>query len=129
MQLTLGRACIQVRKGQFKCRAIPMNMSNQRLHWVIKSKWTRAWKDEVQASLMLIKKPPGLPLEKANIKITLHVCHLMDHDGAYSAIKPVLDALTEQKIIIDDSPKYIELKVEQKKVAHKTEEKTEILIL
>lgn len=128
MQINLGRACIETWRGEFKCRSVPMNMSNQRMHWAIKNKWTRAWKDEVRAALMMIKKPKILPLKRANIKITFYACNLMDHDGAYNAAKPLLDVLKESGVIIDDSPKFIELKVEQIKVGHRIKEKTTILI-
>lgn len=134
MLLILSRACIQIRRGVFKCRSLPMSMSNQRIHWVIKSKWTRAWKDEVKSAIVIYygKLTEKIPIihtgQKTNIEITLFTCSFKDCDNAYGSIKPILDGLTESGIIIDDSPEYINLKVDQKKVKHNVEEKVQILI-
>ena len=131
--LTLGKACVQIRK-EWKCRATPMNMSNQRSHWVVKNIWTKAWKEEVATAVMVQKHywdkktQKALPFLKSKIVIQLSKSVLMDHDGAYSSVKPILDGLTEAGIIFNDSPKYIELEVKQIKIKQKSEEKTQILI-
>lgn len=128
--LKIGRACIEKRRGQFECRSVPMNMSNQRMHWVIRHKWMRAWKNEVLGTLKItpVKDRPDLPLEQPNITIEIQHLQFFDQDGAYNAVKPLLDGLKECGVIIDDGPQYINLKVEQKKVAHRAEEKTIIKI-
>lgn len=126
MLLILGRACIQVRKGEFRCRSVPMNMANQRVHWATKSKWTRAWKDEVQIAIAQ-NTEPKIKSKKPKVLIKLYQNKLMDYDGAYSSVKPVLDGLTEQGVIEDDGPEYIDLKVEQIQTKIK-EQRVEILI-
>ena len=132
MLLKLGKTCIEKRVGEYQCRSTPMNMLNRKMHWAIRSKWTHAWKDTVSIALApyktQIKVSEDYPLIKAKVTITLYTCRLMDYDGAYGSVKPILDALTENKIIMDDSPKYIDLKVLQIKVNRKSDERVEMEI-
>lgn len=126
----LGRVCVQKRKNEWECRSIPKNMSNARLHWAVKSKWTNAWKTAVMEQVALQRTKLGkLPIPYAKVTITFYATHLMDYDGAYNAAKPLLDALKSKDgagVIVDDSPKYIDLLVEQVKVRHKPEERVRI---
>lgn len=129
--LKLGQVCIG--KRVFKCRRIPYNQSNQRMHWAVKAQWTNAWKEEVFA-VWAHNRPKGikLPFVYAQICVVLYCVTLMDYDGAYTAVKPLLDALKVKDgigVIIDDSPKYIDLQVQQKKVAHRNDEWVEITIV
>lgn len=128
--LKLGQVCVG--KKSIRCRRIPHNMSNQRLHWATKSIWAKAWKEEVGwAFIAQRNKLWKLPLAHAHITINLHTTKFMDYDGAYTSIKPILDALKVNGgvgVIVDDSNKYIDLNVEQIKVAHRADEHVEILI-
>lgn len=128
--LELGQVCVGRKK--FVCRRIPMNMMNRKLHWAVKKLWTDSWKHEVEAQIMLQRrKLPKLPLPYAKITIVLKMIHLMDYDGAYTAVKPLLDALKDKGgagVIVDDSPKYIDLLVKQEKVFHRAEEGVTMLI-
>lgn len=132
MLLKLNRACIEKRVGEFQCRSTPMNMLNRKIHWSIRSKWTHAWKDQVSIALNNFRKEiksKKYPLVKAKVIIKLFTCSLMDYDGAYGSVKPCLDSLTENGVIMDDSPKYIDLKVEQVKVNKKCDERVEMEII
>lgn len=130
IKLILGQVCIG--KRVMKCRRTPFNTSNHSMHWGEKAQWTKAWKEEVWAQFMMQRsKLWKLPLKKASIVITIYTTHLKDYDGAYTSVKNLLDALKVNGgvgVIIDDSPKYISLNVEQIKIAHKAEEHVEILI-
>lgn len=130
IRIPIGQACIELKRGKFKCRAVPMNMSNQRMHWAEKSKWTKAWKEEVLSALKITvtQERPELPLDHPTIKIIFYHCKFFDKDGSYNAAKPIVDGLKECGVIEDDSPDHINLKVEQKKAATRQEEKTLILI-
>jgi len=92
------------------------------------------WKDEVAMSWMISKTNykkevlDQLPLKKSKVWIQFFAMRFMDYDGAYNAAKPVIDGLTKCGIIFDDSPKYIDLKVEQIKAKNKADERVEILI-
>jgi hypothetical protein len=108
-------------------------MSNQvGMHWARKAEWGRAWKEEVGYAFMLQRnKLWKLPLKYAHITINLYVTRYMDRDGSFNAVKPILDSLKVNGgvgVIIDDSPKYIRLEVEQIKVPHRQDEHVEIII-
>jgi hypothetical protein len=129
--LKLNQVCIG--KRNIQCRRIPHNMSNQvGMHWAKKAEWGRAWKEEVGYAFMLQRnKLWKLPLEYAHITINFYVTRYFDRDGSFNAAKPLLDALKVNGgvgVIIDDSPKYIRLEVEQIKVPHRQDEHVEIII-
>ena len=130
LHLKLGQVCINKNKREFVCRYIPLNTANRTMHWTMRSKWTNAWKAEVMAQVQLNRKNLKIPLEKAKIKIILNTARIMDFDGAYNSVKPILDGLKKGNagIIIDDSPKYIELEVKQIKVDHIKDQFVEIII-
>lgn len=128
--LKLGQVCVG--KNSVQCRRIPFNTANRQMHWAIKAKWAKAWKEEVGWAFMQQRnKLCKLPLKFAHITINLYTTRLMDYDGAYTAIKPILDGLKVNGgvgVIIDDSPKYIDLLVKQIKVAHREDEHVELII-
>lgn len=124
MILKLGRVCV----GR-EWRSIPKNMSNERLHWTIKNKWTQAWKQEVEEAFLEQGRLPRPRYDKSSVTVKFYACRQFDRDGAYHAAKPVIDGLTESGIIIDDSQEHIDLKVEQIKVNHKCDERVEIEII
>ena len=130
IKLVLGEVCIG--KRTIKCRRTPFNTANHQMHWGEKAQWTKAWKEEVWVQFVLQRsKLWKLPLKKASINITIYTTHLKDYDGAYTSIKPLLDALKVNGgvgVIIDDSPEYIDLLVNQVKVKHRNEEHVELLI-
>lgn len=128
--LKLGQVCVG--KKSIRCRRLPYNTSNQKMHWAARLQWTKVWKEEVGWAFMTQRhKFWKLPLPYAHIKINLYTTHFKDYDGAYTSIKPLLDALKVNGgvgVIIDDSPKYIDLDVDQIKVAHRIDEHVEIII-
>lgn len=129
IKITLGQVCVKKSGGKFECRRIPYNMANKRMHWAAKSKWTNAWKDEVTGRVMEARRKFGkLPLKMPHITIHLYAVVQFDYDGAYVAVKPVLDGLKMgyAGVIEDDSPKFITLEVKQIKVGKKVDERVEI---
>lgn len=128
MKIKLGKVCVGL---SLECRYIPHNFANKKMHWAKMHKWNKAWKDEVGWRIyenMKELRKLGLPLDKCHMTITLYATHLMDTDGAYRAVKPLVDAFTEQGIIKDDSVKYLILEVKQIKVNHLVEQHVEIEI-
>jgi len=114
-------------KGDWQTRKYPHNFSNVQFHWSLKHRWNKEWKEAVSTEVMLNRKKLGkLPLQGIpNIKVVFKMTQPFDLDGAYRASKPLVDALKIRDgcgVIIDDSPKDINLTVETKKVAHKAEE-------
>jgi hypothetical protein len=55
------------------------------------------------------------------LRITLRRTRLQDGDNAASGCKWIVDAIKRQRLIIDDSPKYIRLEVLQEQVATEAE--------
>ncbi|MFO8022444.1 MAG: hypothetical protein R6U65_08255 [Perlabentimonas sp.] len=111
-------------------RRVPHNMSNMRMHWAQKNRWKKLWQYEVEEKVMINRKQFGrLPLRKPTIIFTLQMCQPYDRDGAYHAVKPLLDALQVYKgidkagfpipgagVITEDSQDAIDLYVYTKKV-------------
>lgn len=93
------------------------------MHWALRNKWNQGWKEEVRVA-WAVARPRSFakPLEFSHIRVTLRVSRYFDHDGAYSAAKPLIDGLTEAGVIVDDSPKYVMLTVDQVIVFKKAEE-------
>ena len=70
-----------------------------------------------------------LPLLCPKVDILLYKVALYDYDGAYNAVKPLLDGLKIHGgagVIVDDSPKDIRLEVIQIPVKHRKDERVEI---
>lgn len=76
----------------------------------------------------------GLPGEKAGqgralLRITRYALCELDRDNLFGGAKPLIDCIKEAGLILDDSPKYIDLVVEQALVKNAAEERTEIEIV
>ncbi len=124
--IIINRVCLQNRT----CRYFPPNL-NARMHWRVRSDWTKAFKEQVWGALQekrngiweMLKARIGNPV----VSIIFYSCHLMDYDNSYGSAKPLIDALKGQ-VIDDDRPDKLTLYVTQKKVAHLKDQKTEIII-
>lgn len=125
--IRLGQVCIGQRT--FKCRRIPHNQ-NARIHWHEKSRWNQAWREEVYWAVRLMKRSlPKLPLEHAKLRITFFQIKTADQDNCYGSAKILVDALKVNGgagVIVDDSPKHVEIEVGQTKVSHMKDEHVEI---
>jgi Holliday junction resolvase RusA-like endonuclease len=109
-------------------RRIPFSL-NKRLHWGARHRWNKAWKESVEAGIWENKRKFGkLPIRYARISVTLSSIRLLDIDNAFTAVKPIVDALTEYGVIEDDCPDLIQLVVLQQKVAHRNDEKVTLRI-
>lgn len=85
-----------------------LRMSWPRRH-AVQTKW-RKW---VWATLHEHGRHPGKPLERARITINRRSTGQLDQDNLHGSVKPVLDALTYNDVIVDDSPNHIDLVVTQ----------------
>lgn len=112
-----------------KLRYTPFNTANRRMHWAANYRWKCAWEEETMWSIYLHKKKLGeLPLRKPRIRIVLKTIRLMDKDGSYTSIKPIMDGIVKAGVLKDDSLKYVDYFVEQKKVKHIKDQGVEIII-
>lgn len=110
-------------------RRIPHNMSNMRMHYMVKSRWTKEWKRLVEEAFLEQATLPRPRHDKSTVVVKFYSIRQFDRDGAYHAAKPVIDGLTNSGIIVDDSQDHIDLKVEQIKVNKKCDERVEIDII
>jgi Holliday junction resolvase RusA-like endonuclease len=54
-----------------------------------------------------------LPTRKMKVRIVSYRARLLDKDNLYSGAKCLVDALRRTRLIRDDSPRWLELEVEQ----------------
>lgn len=110
IHIKLGRVCIG--KRVVRCRTMPHspNYFNGK-HWAIKAAWRDAWKEEVWAQWNSVKdkyKEVVLPFKKAKLEIYVFYSGIaQDNDNLYGSLKPIIDALTDNNIIPDDSIEYL----------------------
>lgn len=127
IELKLNEVCTT----RTKCRYVP-HSPNTRMHWAEKHRWTDAWKEEVYYSWreheLYQEMKDELPMKKPIVFITYYTCHPMDRDNLYGSAKPVIDGLTEAGIIRDDTEDDITLKVIQKRISTKKEQRVEIKV-
>ena len=118
---------------RFTMRGVPKSHSNQRVHWAVQAADKKAWKEQTWFMGQSARVLAGWIMADARFKdrravtITLYRTRLLDTDNAFSSIKAILDGCKGQ-LIVDDSPQWCELSVEQVKVAHKPEERVEVLV-
>ena len=110
---------------------VPPSWQNWRGHW--KKTWSmkEAWR--VRANICandarnrMHWDKPGAG-EKASVVIVLRRVKELDHDNAYSSIKPILDGL-QDALIFSDAPSFCELSVKQERVKHYTDQVTLITV-
>jgi Holliday junction resolvase RusA-like endonuclease len=113
VHIKLGKVCIG--KKIVKCRNTPHspNYLNTK-HWAVRVAWKDAWKEEVWARWQEQKKKfegVVLPFPCANLQVWVFYSGIsQDTDNQFAAMKPIIDALTENKIIIDDAYQYLRIK-------------------
>lgn len=66
---------------------------------------------------------------RAYLRITSFTVKLKDEDNLTGGCKALIDCLKTLNLIDDDNPDALKLKVTQKKVAHRREERTEVKII
>jgi len=120
----------------FTIRRAPPSWSNRRGHWSTEYKAKRDWRELAwfgaasarvlcsDLSMRLVPDARAAP-EKRAVTIIVHRCQLLDHDNLVASVKPILDGLKGQ-IIVDDSPRWLELSVRQVKAPRRALERTEI---
>ena len=76
-----------------------------RLHWAVKAKEAKSWRNLV-AMATLGAKPPH-PLKSATLALTRYSTREPDFDGLVSSFKHIIDGLVDAGIIADDKPSVI----------------------
>ena len=91
------------------------NVLNKK-HWAVKRRCKQIWALLIRNQMRLKKIKECDIGEKFKLTIISYRKKLCDIDNLYGGgVKQLLDACSEEKLIWDDAPKYIDLKVEQHK--------------
>lgn len=69
-------------------------------HWRTKSNEAKKWKTLVR--ILVGRKRPAAPLEKAELTLTRYSSVRPDFDGLVGSFKPVIDGLKVAGVIVDD---------------------------
>lgn len=85
---------------------LPASLTNNgHGHWAKKHKQKRQVTDLVKFAIHMYR--PKKPLEKARVVLTRHSASEPDFDNLVASFKPVIDALVEAGVIIDDKSSVI----------------------
>lgn len=89
---------------------MPPNLANARLHWRAKDRKRTeffASCDWLQATKM-VPAPPAKPVERATLRVVMHLGAAMDTDNAMARTKWAIDWLTSRRYIVDDRQSVLE---------------------
>ena len=84
-----------------------------RKHWAVKIQCKKIWALFVRNQMRLKKVRESEVGEKFKLTIISYRKKKLDLDNLYGGVKQLLDACSDEKLIWDDAPKYLDLKVEQ----------------
>ena len=84
-----------------------------RQHWAVKRKSKGIWALFVRNQMKLNKIREAKEGERFKLSIISYRRKLLDKDNLYGGVKGLLDACIEENLIWDDSPKYLDLDVDQ----------------
>lgn len=70
-------------------------------HWTTRKRYADKWKRLVWAKVWHLKPPA--PLTKARVTLERHSPRKMDADNVRSSFKPVMDALVQWGVLLDDN--------------------------
>ena len=84
-----------------------------RKHWAVKRQCKKIWALFVRNQMRLKKVRESEVGEKFKLTIISYRKKKLDLDNLYGGVKQLLDACSDEKLIWDDAPKYLDLKVEQ----------------
>ena len=94
-----------------------------RMHWAAKKRDKQMYALLVRHQMRRRKIPPAKKT-KHTLTIISYRKRLLDKDNLYGGCKQLIDAMCDEKLIYDDSPEYLDLKVEQ----YKSKEETTMII-
>lgn len=98
-----------------------------RMHWAVRRRIKVSYMDELLVAIRESKYANRelLTNKKRKCHIISFRKRLLDADNLVGGLKPLIDCLVEWKLLKDDSPEFVELKIEQKKSKHP---RTEIIL-
>ncbi len=90
---------------------IPSGNVILRSHWAIRRRLLNTYEWRMLSIIGPLRV--RLPTKKMKVKIISYRARLLDKDNLYSGAKNLVDALRRTRLIRDDSPRWLELEVEQ----------------
>lgn len=82
-----------------------------RQHWAIKRRLRDTWEWEIKFIRLREKWPEASTKKK--VVITSYRKRRMDYDNLVGSLKICVDCLTRNKLIVDDSPEWVEVEYRQ----------------
>lgn len=82
-----------------------------RQHWATRRRLLTRYEWQIHSILGPV--PLKFPSRKMKVRIVSYRARLLDKDNLYSGAKILIDALRRSRLIRDDSPRWLELEVEQ----------------
>lgn len=83
------------------------------MHWSSYYREKKAWGWHILAELK--GKPPAAS-ERMRLRITSYRKNLLDQDNLAGGCKPLIDAIKDLKLLVDDGPEWVEVEFEQVKI-------------
>ncbi len=96
------------------CKQIPSGNTIIRNHWAVNRRNKQEWCLLVR-NQMKLRKISKAKAKKYILMIISYRKRLLDKDNLYTGVKSLLDACVMEGLVFDDSPEYVDLKVEQYK--------------
>lgn len=82
-------------------------------HWRYRAKNSELWRTEIAVAVHQAGGPPAKPYPRAKVTIDRRSRGELDPDNLVGSVKPVLDGLRYARVLVDDTPKHLELVVTQ----------------
>ena len=100
----------------------PANLGNARLHWAERAQLVAAERAAARIVGGAAMARKGLTRAKLRRHVRLTVVlagHVGDLDGTWARVKPYLDGLVDCGLLVDDSPKWCQIEVAQRKTRYR----------
>lgn len=114
MQINLNKLCYF-----WIPRVTPSNNVMLRMHHMARHKLNETWMWEIRVAINEWEEERGELVMagwgvKRGLRVESHRHNTVDEDNLLGGLKPLIDALVHHRLLWDDTPKDIELKVDQK---------------
>jgi len=98
------------------------------MHWTERHKLLRTWNWEVKAAMRETYKEIRFDHPKRRVKIISYRKKICDEDNFIGGLKPLIDALILNHLLVDDSDKFLVLEPKPKQERDPKNLRTEIII-
>lgn len=88
------------------------SVANNRWHWAKKAKYMKQWRTTT-AQAALVDRLPKAEGRRVSLTLTRYGLRVLDAGNLAASFKPVEDGLKDAGVIVDDSPKWVEVSFKQ----------------